>query len=152
MPVDTDTIESSQYVSVCVLLFRDDRILMLYREHARHMNKHYTLPAGRVKAGETIRDGAIRELHEETGLNVSPDDLELVILAQRHSPDLDRYVVDAYFVCTQWEGEPQNIETHLNGRIEWLDIHNLPDNVIPYEHAAINAYLRGERYTEVDIN
>ncbi|PSQ45730.1 NUDIX hydrolase [Halobacteriales archaeon SW_6_65_15] len=35
----------------------------------------WKLPSGRIEVGETMREGAIRELEEETGLSVEPDAL-----------------------------------------------------------------------------
>lgn len=52
---------------------------MLVRErHAHWGGAFWNIPSGRVESHETPVLGAVRELAEETGLVVTPDDLRLV--------------------------------------------------------------------------
>lgn len=44
--------------------------LLLVREAKASARRRYSLPAGKVEPGETIREAAVREAHEETGLHV----------------------------------------------------------------------------------
>lgn len=59
-----------------VLLFRPDgRVLLLQRAHHKPFGNKWGLPCGKLNDGETPLDGAIRELREETGIHLLPDDL-----------------------------------------------------------------------------
>ena len=53
-----------------VLLYDNDgeNILMVKNKGSR--SSYYTLPGGAVESGETLEEAAIREVKEETGLNV----------------------------------------------------------------------------------
>lgn len=67
----------------------------------RHPDKTYPLlwegTGGSVLAGETSRDGAVRELREEIGLSVEAEQLEWVATLRRatYFLDLYRYQTDA---------------------------------------------------------
>lgn len=67
---------SAQYpiLAVCVAIWQDDKILLVRR--ANEPNKGlWALPGGKVDVGETIAEAAIRELIEETNLQVTPKNL-----------------------------------------------------------------------------
>jgi 8-oxo-dGTP pyrophosphatase MutT (NUDIX family) len=50
----------------CAAVLRGDTILMVECRHATH--SHWTLPGGRIDAGEAPEEAALRELEEEAGL------------------------------------------------------------------------------------
>ena len=68
---------------------------------------------GRVGPGETIKEAAIRELQEESGLAAQIDDLHcrgiLIIHNPRYSAKLGVLKIHI-FTITSWEGEPHSTE------------------------------------------
>ena len=55
---------------------RDTALLLTQRASSlRAHSSQWALPGGRCDAGETAIAGALRELHEELGLELSPDDV-----------------------------------------------------------------------------
>ncbi|AWW35390.1 NUDIX domain-containing protein [Streptomyces cadmiisoli] len=65
------------------------------------------MPSGRLDRGETLPAGAVRELHEETGITVDPTDLRLVqVVHHRQGDEVER--IDFFFEAEEWEGEPVN--------------------------------------------
>jgi 8-oxo-dGTP pyrophosphatase MutT (NUDIX family) len=55
---------------------RDGRVLLLLGTDLFRRTDHYWLSVGGgVERGETLAEAAVRELHEETGLEVAPGDL-----------------------------------------------------------------------------
>ena len=56
------------YVGIGVVVFKDDQVLLVQRAKPpiRHM---WSIPGGAQEIGETVREGALRELKEETALD-----------------------------------------------------------------------------------
>jgi 8-oxo-dGTP diphosphatase len=61
-----------------VLAFHTGRVVLVREEYPAWGGEYWNVPSGRIEAGETPAEGAARELAEETGLWVEPDDLRLV--------------------------------------------------------------------------
>ena len=59
------------YLAVSAAIFRDGKVLIVRRARppARGL---YTLPGGGVELGETLEEAVIREVREETALEVAP--------------------------------------------------------------------------------
>ena len=59
------------HISTGVAVVKDSKILVVRRvAHDDTLAGEWELPGGGVDSGETIEQGAMRELHEETGLEV----------------------------------------------------------------------------------
>ena len=61
---------------VSVVLIEGGRILL--SNHIEDDEAFWTLPGGRLETGETVKETAVRELKEETGLDIEPRDLLFV--------------------------------------------------------------------------
>jgi 8-oxo-dGTP diphosphatase len=59
------------HLAVSAAIIRDGKVLIVRRARppARGL---YTLPGGGVEAGETLHEAVVREVREETGLEVAP--------------------------------------------------------------------------------
>ncbi len=59
------------YLAVSAAIFRGDRILIVRRARPP-AHGIYTLPGGGVELGETLEEAVIREVREETALEIAP--------------------------------------------------------------------------------
>ena len=93
-------------LGVGALIFEQDRILLV--ERGRDPLKGYwSLPGGVLETGETLAEGIVREVREETGLDVRPAAvLEIFerIIRDAHGAAEYHYVLIDY-VCRTTGGE-----------------------------------------------
>ena len=65
------TYPTRPYLAVSAAIFRDGRVLIVRRARPP-AHGLYTLPGGGVELGETLEGAIIREVREETGLEIAP--------------------------------------------------------------------------------
>lgn len=137
------------YIATYAILKRDNKILCVLRGKTGWMNDKYGLTSGKVEHNETFLQAALREAKEEAGVTIKESDLHHVLTMHRYEAG-DDYPdwVDVFFEATSWEGEPYNAEPERHNKIEWLDPHNLPDNMIPAIRFAIEQIELGNNYCE----
>lgn len=75
----------------------DGHILLAKRKTSRGFGQ-YSIPGGAVKDGEFLPQAAKRELREETGLHMEPED---IIGPFTHFEDGEHWVSIIYYICTQ---------------------------------------------------
>ena len=65
------TYPTRPYLAVSAAIFRNGRVLIVRRARPP-AHGLYTLPGGGVELGETLEQAIIREVREETGLEIAP--------------------------------------------------------------------------------
>jgi 8-oxo-dGTP diphosphatase len=61
-------------VGVGAIIIEDARVVLVKRRHPP-LQDEWSIPGGVLEVGELVREAAIREAHEETGLTVEPGEL-----------------------------------------------------------------------------
>lgn len=140
------------YIACFVILRRKNQIAMVLRRNTGYMDGYYGLPAGKGEWFEHFTSAAAREAKEEAGVHIDERDLKFVHLVHRHGEDriAKKFMdwVDVYFEAEKWEGEPYNAEEEKSEKLDWIDLDNLSENIVPPQRAALEQISRGERYSE----
>jgi 8-oxo-dGTP diphosphatase len=87
---------------VACLIERGGHFLITQRKKESHLGHLWEFPGGKIEAGESPQDCAVRECREEIGVEVSPG--EIVEEVRYDYPDVQ---VHLYFIkCELVHGEP----------------------------------------------
>ncbi|MDB5164517.1 MAG: hypothetical protein JWL89_143 [Candidatus Saccharibacteria bacterium] len=141
MKYDTAT----PYTAVYIIFRKDNKVAFLLRENTSWMNGYYTVPAGKIEKNEPVLKAAVREAKEEVGVDIAPENLRLVLTADRHD-EIDW--VDFWFEVSEWQGELSNAEPDVHSELVWLDLNKLPENVVPSVRFELDQIKVGKNFAQ----
>ncbi|MEX3099735.1 MULTISPECIES: NUDIX domain-containing protein [unclassified Streptomyces] len=124
------------------VILRDGAKILFSQRGGPYGRGRWHMPSGKLDQGESLTDGAARELYEETGVSVDPAHLRLVHTVH-HRQDARTERIGFFFEATEWEGQPVNKEPEKCLALEWFTVHDLPDDIIEYPEAGLRGYLDG---------
>jgi 8-oxo-dGTP diphosphatase len=95
------------FLAVSAAIIRGDRVLVVRRARAP-AHGVFTLPGGVVEAGETLAEAVMREVREETGLEVEPLSIagHREMIARDADGRAERHFVILAFAARWVSGEP----------------------------------------------
>jgi 8-oxo-dGTP diphosphatase len=112
-------------VGVGAVVIKDSRVLLVKRAHPP-LQAQWSIPGGVLEVGELVREAAVREAHEETGLIVEPGELLGVYdRVLRHADQRVQYhyvLID--FLCRRVGGELQAADDAAE--VRWFTREELP--------------------------
>lgn len=100
---------------------------------------------GKMERGEDERQAAAREVREEQGVVVRPEDLQAVARLAFCFPGDPEKNLDCYvFLADRWQGEPR--ESEEMGPAQWFAVDDVPiDRLPPADRLWLPQVLRGQR-------
>jgi len=117
---DTRSYPTRPFLAVSAAIVRDGKLLVVRRARPP-AHGLYTMPGGVVEAGETLEEAVTREVHEETGLTITPAALagfrETIVRDDKDR--VERHFVILCFAARWRAGEPVLNEELSEAR--WLD-------------------------------
>ena len=121
-----------KYATICYLLKSNPhrQLLLGYKKTGFGAGK-YNGPGGKIEPGETAAQAAIREVEEEVGLRIAPEDMRpmgQIEFRFPYKPEWDQVV--HIFVAEQWQGEP-------------VESRELAPPVVPPGRAAVPRHVAG---------
>jgi len=134
-----------------VMILKDGKVLLGYRHEnpekassLLHGEGTWTMPGGKLHFQEKLKEGATREVFEETGIKVK--DLEAISI----SNDIvsDAHFVTIGFLCKDFEGEAKVMEPEEITEWKWFDLNNLPSPLYFPSEKIIKNYLAKKIYQD----
>lgn len=114
-----------------VMVLRNNEILLGQRHFdptkagsELHGEGTWTMPGGKLRFGESFIEGAKRETLEETGVEISADDLKVMSFTNDIVPDA--HFVTIGLLCINYPGEPRVMEPDEITQWKWFPLDKLP--------------------------
>jgi ADP-ribose pyrophosphatase YjhB (NUDIX family) len=112
-------------VGIGAILIEDSRVLLVKRGHPP-LQAQWSIPGGMLEVGELVREAAIREAREETGLIVEPGELlgvyDRVLRDTEHRVQYHYVLID--FLCRRVGG--QLFAASDAAEVRWFTREELP--------------------------
>lgn len=127
-----------------VYIIHDGKLLMFKRsETKKKFPGFWSLPGGHIDEGEDPLSAAIREVKEETGVSIVPEDIKLKVVALHHHIDRNELYAAFAFAVTL-SSQPTVISEEREGEAHWIpldeakQLHNVFEPVKHYFDHVLN--------------
>lgn len=134
-----------------IMMLKNNQVLLGQRhddsnkaDSELHGEGTWTMPGGKLEFGEEFEQAAVREVLEETNLEIDEKDLKFISLTN----DIvsDAHFVTIGFLCERFKGKAQVMEPDEITKWQWFDIDDLPKPMYFPSEKIVKNYLAGEIY------
>ncbi len=134
-----------------IMVFKDRRVLLGKRnEDAEkassllHGEGTWTMPGGKLHFQEGIKEGAVWELLEETGIKA----VDLRVISVTNDIVYDNHFVTIGFLCEDFQGEAKIMEPEEITEWKWFSLDDLPFPIYPPSTKITKNYLDKKIYQD----
>ncbi|MHC3393944.1 phosphotransferase [Streptomyces lavendulocolor] len=93
---------------------------------------------------EDMVTALVRETREEAGIVVDPADVRAAVTVHHRSP-AGGARIGAFFEVKRWDGTPKVMEPQVCDAMDWFALDRLPEPMVAYCRAGLDAYRAGAR-------
>ena len=136
---------------VGVMILNQGKILLGHRSSKRKDTggifepDTWTLPGGKQEYSETVFDTAIREIKEETNLDIS----QLEVFSVSDDFQADRHFVTIEVIAKHYSGELRVMEPIKEDEWKWFSFDELPENLYSPSKKFIEKYLNKRKEEKI---
>ena len=122
-------------VGAAILMDDQKRFLFAQRPAGKSWEGYLEFPGGKIHDGESPRSGLARELNEELGITVAPEDLKPLTFIE-HTYQQEGNILMLAYRCHQWSGTPAGLEGQP---LMWLHLSELAGHkILPADDPLLN--------------
>ena len=122
-------------VGAAILMDSHKRFLFAQRPAGKSWEGYLEFPGGKIHEGESPRSGLARELNEELGITVAPEDLKPLTFIE-HTYQQEGNILMLAYRCHQWSGTPAGVEGQP---LMWLHLSELAGHkILPADDPLLN--------------
>ena len=139
------TRKAAFHAACYMVIEKDSQILLHLRRNSGYFDGYYSIPAGHLEQNEKCMDCIIRELREETSLEVNKEDLEFLFAI---GPSEKSDYVCLFFGANKYKGVPTIMEPDKCSELKFYDLNNLPNNLVPELEVFLEGRKNGLNYSD----
>ena len=136
-------------VGVGAMILDGNKILLGHRSKTRkdtggiYEPDTWSLPGGKQEYSETVYETVIREVKEETNLDIANPK----VFSVSDDFQTDRHFVTIEMITNEFSGELKIMEPEKEDEWRWFDLNELPNNIYSPSKKFIEKYLeeRGDK-------
>lgn len=116
--------EKQARVGIAAFIFKEGKFLFLQRNGA-HGAGEWTVPGGHLEFSESFSDTVIREVKEETDLEV--ENIRFGAITNDFFEKDNKHYVTVWMICDYKTGEEKIMEPSKCTGMKWVDFDTLPN-------------------------
>lgn len=125
--------------AVCIANYENKRYVLLIKRAYEPFTDHWALPGGFLNEKEEMETGVIRELKEETNIdvNITESDVKQIKAYGKIGRDpRPRRIISVAFLI-ELEGLPKISNSNESLHVEWVPLESMPNEKIAFDHREI---------------
>ena len=132
-------------VGLGVIIVNKDGEILIGKRKGSHAPK-FSIPGGKLDLGETFEQGAIREIKEETNLDVFEPKVIAVTNNLETFKEEGKHYISIILLVKKYYGELKNMEPEKCEGWTWVNPRKLPQPHFDASVFGVKCYLNGSVY------
>lgn len=137
--------KSRPKVGLGIVVVNNEGKILVGKRKGAHAQK-YSIPGGHLDLGETFEAGAIREIKEETNLNITNPKVIAVSNNLETFRTEGKHYISVILLAEKFSGELQIMEPDKCEGWEWVDPNDLPEPHFDASRLGVSCYLNKSVY------